>query len=463
MPLNRKTLKEIVLRQRLLPGLVLLLMAGALPLAWAQDGQEVRFGDTPITPTGTVSTSIGVPRFDLVGETEGLPQGFFADIVYNDLEMFSDFKRARNQHFVNETHERDLRNTKRDYIDYAEWQRLGCDFVLKGAYQMDKEGRITCEIRLFDVTYAVRTLGLRYKHHTRSNARSLAHQISDDVVKAVFPDEIGIASTQIVFVSQVPGARHKEIYLMDADGHNMKRLTYDESISATPCWGMNATEIYFTSYKDVNPDLCGYQLGTRKNWFISRRPGLNFAPSWSQRINRLVLTLGRDGNSEIYSMDRSGQERSLSRLTRNRGIDSSPCWNPAGNQMVFTSDRTGRPQIWVMDADGSNQRRLTHHGYYSDAAVWSPRGDKIAFVSRDGNFDIYTMNIDGSDLRQLTYNAGSNEDPAWAPDGRHLVFSSNRTGHYELYVMRADGSKVHRLTHSQNSQSAAWSPLLRNR
>ena len=47
----------------------------------------------------------------------------------------------------------------------------------------------------------------------------------------------------------------------------------------------------------------------------------------------------RDGNSEIYVMNRNGS--GVRRLTNNAASDSTPTWSPTGTQIAFTSDRSG--------------------------------------------------------------------------------------------------------------------------
>ena len=400
-------------------------------------------------------TVIAVPTFGVSGNSGAIAPGAFPEIIYNDLEVLSDFQRAKNQSFVEETHRRDMTTNQ---VDFTEWQRLSANFVLKGEVSA-RGNTISADCLLYDVDNKRKVFGLRYADFPLKNPRKLAHRISDDVVKHVF-DDVGIASTQIVYVSARTSAREKEIYVMDADGHNQRRVTSDRSLALTPCWGKNATEIYFTSYRDRYPDLCMVQLDSSKVWYISRRDGGNHTPDWCPKTQRIVCFLGKDGNPEIYSMDRSGVRGSLRRLTNDPAIDCSPCWSPDGSQVAFTSDRTGAIHIWKMNADGSNPVRLTHKGSYNDSPAWSPLGDRIAFEARDqGIFDIYTMNTDGSGLMQLTGGQGRNDDPSWAPDGKHLVFSSNRTGSQQIYIMRADGTNQRQITREGlRNESPSWSP-----
>jgi TolB protein len=439
--------------------LVLTALLASSPLSFGQ-GAASGTADIEIptvTASGHAATSIAIPAFDIAGNRPAtLDVGFFRNIIYRDLEWFSDFARAKNQQFVEQTH---LRDRKAGNVDFAEWQRLGANFVLKGEIEIAK-GKVVLSCHLHDVIYGTRVFGLQYRYPL-DQARRLAHRVSNDIMRSVFGVEQPIAGTRIAFVKQARGSLSKELFLIDVDGFNEKRLTFDNSIALTPAWGKNATEVYYTSFKDNNTDLCGIQLGSGKQWFISRRPQLNYAPAWHPEREKIALTLGKDGNDEIYTMDREGKARTLKRLTHSASIDTSASWNPSGDQIVFNSRRTGHPQIHVMNSDGTNVRRLTRQGRYNVSPVWSPKGDRIAFVGQDqGAFNVYTMKVDGSDWWQLT-DKGNNEDPCWAPDGEHLVFMSNRTGSDQLWIMRDDGSNLRQITSKGTNQSPAWSPLLK--
>jgi TolB protein len=417
---------------------------------------ETRITIPAVIPGSYTPEKVGIPTFTSKGLPANLTPAFFRDVIYRDLEWFADFaKSSQPQQFLDEADKRDVGSGQ---VDFAEWGRQDCNYVLKGDVSVEA-GLLTAEVRFYSVLTNTRLLGLRYRGYPLESARKLAHRISDDVIKAIRKTTVGVCNTQIAFVSR-RGGRNKEIWVMDADGENQTQLTHDASTDLTPCWGLNGTEIYYTTYKDTNPDLCAIQLATGKWWWVSRRPGLNYCADWCPGTQRIALTLGRDGNDEIYSMDRTGKDPTLQRLTHSPAIDTSPSWSPDGSHIVFNSSRSGYPQVHVMDADGNNERRLTLQGSYNVSPSWSPKGDRIAFVGQDkGTFDVYTMNLEGLNWIQLTQHTENSEDPTWSPDGEHLVFSSNRTGEYQIYIMRAaDGKNLHQLTNTGVCESPAWGP-----
>lgn len=421
-------------------------------------GQPTGGDEYVVRPTEGRSTfPIAVPPFESQG-SERLDTPLLSETIMNDLVLSGYFRPPDNERFARETN---LLDRQQGIIHFAEWSRIGVSYLVKGSYEIQGDELIV-EVKTYDVISRNYVFGQRYLKYKVSEARSLAHRISDDVIERLLGVP-GIASTQIAFVRQLdPLGKTKQLTIMDADGHNIRSITGQGELTATPCWGARGTELYYTTYLDYNPDLAGVILQTGETWWISRRTGFNLSPAWSETRKLIALTLTKDNNSELYTMTRAGQE--LQRLTYDKSIDSSPSWSPDGRSIAFTSDRTGTPQIYVMDVASGDVRRLTYGLRYCDAAVWSPAGvdERIAFTARvEGNFQIFTIKPNGSDMVQLTRGPHNNEDPTWAPNGQVIAFTSNRTGTRQIHTCFAlDGSNVQQLTSGgAQCQSSAWSPF----
>jgi TolB protein len=110
---------------------------------------------------------------------------------------------------------------------------------------------------------------------------------------------------------------------------------------------------------------------------------------------------------------------------------------------------------------------------YDNFPVWSPRGDRIAFIRQiAGDYEVFSIRPDAQDLRRLTNLPGNEAHLAWSPDGQRLLFSSTRMGFKdevlytlapqsfgELFVMQAGGTHVEQLTDNQwDDAGPAWQP-----
>lgn len=161
---------------------------------------------------------------------------------------------------------------------------------------------------------------------------------------------------------------------------------------------------------------------------------------------------------DIYLMRADGLDPV--RLTQNAGDNTGPVWSPDGERLAFVSDREGNREIFVMNADGSDPVNLTQNPAEDWTPAWSPDGTQLAFASyRDGNWEIYVMSADGGNQQRLTRSPSADYAPAWSPAGDTLAFVSDRSGNLDIYLMAPDGSDVRVLTTDEGTdQAPAWSP-----
>ena len=282
---------------------------------------------------------------------------------------------------------------------------------------------------------------------------------------------------RIAFVSDRDG--NYEIYVMDTDGGNLRRLTNHPDIDSLPSWSPDGKRIVFTSKRDGHVDarhgFATYEIYVmdadgRNPHNLTNHPEEDLYPSWSPDGKQIAFTSERDGNFEIYVMDADGSNPK--NLTNNPLNDWQPSWSPDGERIVFSARRDGHfeneivltSEIYVMDTDGDNQRRLTENRKNDREPSWSPDGKRIAFSSdRKGdlqNFEIYVMDADGGNQQRLTENRVHDREPSWSPDSKWIVFASERAGNWEsleIYVMDADGGNLQRLTDNPNADvNPAW-------
>ena len=278
------------------------------------------------------------------------------------------------------------------------------------------------------------------------------------------------ALAQITFMSHRDG--NWEIYVMDPDGGNQRRLTNNRRTDSSPSWSSDGKQIAFTSKgndKGWNRQIYVMDADGKNQRNLSNNEFDEWGASWSPDGTRIAFVSERNAEDwwNVYVMDTNGGNQR--RLTENRHNDQSPSWSPDGQRIAFMSDRKGNFQnydIYVMDASGRNQRGLTNNRHNDEHPSWSPDGKRIVFMSdRDGHLDvhgfssseIYVMDADGRNQQRLTENGDHGWSPSWSPDGKRIAFSSGRDGNYEIYVIDADGDNPQNLTNNPDGDSdPAW-------
>ena len=330
------------------------------------------------------------------------------------------------------------------------WRGGGSEFLVDTRATVAGD-RVSVEARVWDLKSQKMMLGKRYSGAV-SYVERIAHTVANDIIKH-FTGKEGLFLSTIVFVSDRDGS--KDIYAMDFDGRNVRRLTSVRSLALSPS-GSRSGKVAYTSYGKLFPAIWLMNADGQDKREVPTGIGLNASPSLSPDATQIAFAGSVRGTTDIYVVSAGGG--GVRRLTTTRAIEASPAWSPTGRQILYTSDQSGSPQIHTVDPEGSGARRVTFAGNWNDEASWSPDGARLAFACRnEGDFNICLMDFATGQTVQLTAE-GSNGHPNWSPDGEKIVYSSRRGGRTHIYTMDLNGQNKRQLTESGNNLQPTWLP-----
>ena len=319
--------------------------------------------------------------------------------------------------------------------------------------------------------------------------------------------------TQIAFTSWRDG--NAEIYVMRADGSNVRRLTNHPAFDNYPVFSPDGTQVAFQSNREderveiylqnLNDDTppkrlthssghtglmpkCWSPDGTRMLVYtnptdkdrievISVQPipasllladdaaDLNF-PRVSQNGKTLLYEARLpDRSLELRMTDvEARRTRVLFKTDPGYPIDFhlTPAWSPDNSLIAFSSRANGNSEIFTVKPDGSALRNVTNNPLLDSSPVFSSDGTAIVFA-RDtyGQARLFRMDLDGNGQRRITEREGYEMNPAVSPDGVHLAFAGDRTSRgLDILVLSltAPGDEKPLAARRSQDSSPAFSP-----
>ncbi len=274
-----------------------------------------------------------------------------------------------------------------------------------------------------------------------------------------------------------------DIVVMNDDGSRRRRLTHStQATHRYPRWSPDGKKIAFTRYMDRT------QSQTTAEVFVMNADGTNpqrltynnvfdVDSSWSPDGKRIAFTSTRTGAWEVFVIELA--TRTLTQITgfEEDAGSASPDWSPDGTQIVFErfisiGNGISPKTIYVMSADGQHQRPVLRDPPLKGPLTlryfprWSADGQRLLFYEskwlRDGDVMRLIVQRIGGAKRKITDindRLGNNfliAGASWMEKDRAILFSlmltDKPTPNYNLYRYGLETRSLRRLTRETSDE-----------
>ena len=269
-------------------------------------------------------------------------------------------------------------------------------------------------------------------------------------IKAIVDPQISPDGKSIAFTvtenNLAEGKSKTEVYLMDADGNNIRKVTDNPAADDHPRWSPDGKSLLFLSTRHEGPQA----------WLLPLEGGEPAQVThFTTGVSDAVWT--SDGKHIVFTSDvfpECGADGDC-----NKKIDESVSSGPIQAHMAdhllyrhWTSWKDGRrSHVFVYDIDAKKYTDLSPGDY--DAPVFSlggggvavsPDGKEVCFASNHDaneaettNADLFIVSTSGGEPKDITAeNKSYDGDPSYSPDGKYIAYRMQTIPAYESDLFR---------------------------
>jgi Tol biopolymer transport system component len=235
---------------------------------------------------------------------------------------------------------------------------------------------------------------------------------------------------------------HMDIFLAQRDGSNLRRLTSAQGYDAEASFSPDGKLIVFCSLRDAYPtnklsaaELKHFQ--TDPSWFgeiylmnadgsnvrrLTHSPGYDGGPFFSPDGLRIIWRRFNEAGdmADIFTMNLDGSDQR--QLTHFGAMSWAPFFHPSGRYIIFTSNKLGFAnfELFLVDVEGTREPvRVTFTDGFDGLPVFSPDGTKLAWTSSrtsDNKSHIFLTDWNDAAAREALRTAPPRQTPPSAND-----------------------------------------------
>jgi len=196
--------------------------------------------------------------------------------------------------------------------------------------------------------------------------------------------ETELTAEQKTLFDQDP-AWANEIYVMNADGGGVQRLTTSPGYDGGPFFSPDGQHICFRRFAEngATAEIMTMKIDGSDQQQLTHLQNMSWAPYYHPSGQYLIFTTNKHGfaNFELYLVDVDGKHEPV-RVTHTAGFDGLPVFTPDGDQLSWTTNRTTNSQSQIFVAEWNHRKALELLGLDAPTAV--PTTKKMADSSPTG-------------------------------------------------------------------------------
>jgi TolB protein len=147
-----------------------------------------------------------------------------------------------------------------------------------------------------------------------------------------------------------------QIFLVNPDGSNLRRLTSSSSIDTEPRFSPDGKWIYFTSDRGGSPQVYRMSSGGGDPQRVTFEGSYNVTPRPSPDGKMLAYITRNEGRFQVALLDLGNRQ---TQIITDSDRDESPSFAPNGRMILLATVTGGRGVLSAVSADGRFKQRLS--------------------------------------------------------------------------------------------------------